>query len=206
MTRYMRWAKYPTCVIKSDFPDAFPRWLRLSRPSSPPSSLIHFGQGHALPHLALTRCSLPPPRWEHLCIRKRHKMITVFLRRRVKISHRSNMSSLWVKVGLVQESAVLPAPHARYRGVFDRVPRRQQVRRQSRSTALSSMTRSSPFSQMSSGRPLKRNGTRPRCCDLHWLLVCSGLCYARPAAAVAAATRQFLRPNGLNVESVMNRP
>ena len=30
--------------------------------------------------------------------------------------------------------------------------RRQQVRRQSRSTALSSMTRSSPFSQMSSGR------------------------------------------------------
>ena len=75
----------------------------------PPSSLIHFGQGHALPHLALTRCSLPPPRWEHLCIRKRHKMITALLRRRVKISHRSKLSSLWVKVGLVQESAILPS-------------------------------------------------------------------------------------------------
>ena len=94
--------------------DAFPRcWLRLSRRVVAPSSLIHFGQGHALPHLALTRCSLPPPRWEHLCIRKRHKMITALLRRRVKISHRSNMSSLWVKVGLVQESAILPAPRAR---------------------------------------------------------------------------------------------
>ena len=50
-------------------------------------------------------------------------MITALLRRRVKISHRSKLSSLWVKVGLVQESAILPAPHALYRGVFDRVPR-----------------------------------------------------------------------------------
>ena len=61
-------------------------------------------------------------------------MITALLRRRVKILHRWKLSSLWVKVGLVQESAILPAPHARYLGVFDRVPRRQQVRRQSRST------------------------------------------------------------------------
>ena len=91
----------------------FPAGCAFHVASSPPPSLIHFGQGHALPHLALTRCSLPPPRWEHLCIRKRHKMITALLRRRVKISHRSKLSSLWVKVGLVQESAILPAPRAR---------------------------------------------------------------------------------------------
>ena len=50
-------------------------------------------------------------------------MITALLRRGVKILLRSKLSSLWVKVGLVQENVIMPAPHARYRGVFDRVPR-----------------------------------------------------------------------------------